>query len=455
MANAHEEFLNRLVDEARDDVFAALDFLWAHPETGYTEWVSNNYLKEKWQALGLSLVEAGDIPGFYADLDTGRPGPTIAVMGELDALDIANHPCSVNGMNHSCGHCAQGATMLGIATALSKPGALDGFSGKIRLMMVPAEEMIQLVFREKLRKEGKIHYFGGKQEFLYRGLFDGVDMALMAHTGIWKGDPKVKFTCTYGHNGIIAKSFTYHGKASHAGARPSSGVNAEYAAVLGLNACNALRETFPDEDHVRFHPISHGVQTSVNIIPDEVALESYVRASTYQAMKRENEKINRALTGAALSMGASITISDRPGYAPEYDDKSMMKLAEEAACDLFGEGSASFSYTAVSAGSSDFGDLTSLMPGLQFHASGATGTAHGIDYMIEDRENACINSAKLELAVLNRLLSSDAAKAREIIDQYDPLFKSVKEYTDYMDAFTKDLDPICYGEDGNVSIRLR
>ena len=107
-------------------VLEAERWLWRHPQTGYTEWEAHNYLVEKYQELGYEPVLAGkiegfgDIPGFYVDVNTGKEGPVLAVFGELDALDIANHPESVNGMTHCCGHHAQSAALLGLAAALQE-----------------------------------------------------------------------------------------------------------------------------------------------------------------------------------------------------------------------------------------------------------------------------------------------------------------------------------------------
>ena len=102
--NERQEQLIRNVDKNKQLILDAEQYIWKHPQTGYTEWDAHNYLVEKYEALGYKLVLAGkipgfgDIPGFYTDVDTGRPGPTLAIFGELDALDIANHPESVNGM---------------------------------------------------------------------------------------------------------------------------------------------------------------------------------------------------------------------------------------------------------------------------------------------------------------------------------------------------------------------
>ncbi|MBQ5760150.1 MAG: amidohydrolase, partial [Clostridia bacterium] len=306
-----QELIVKNVDQNKQMILDAERWLWAHPQTGYTEWEANGYLTEKFEALGYELHQAGNIPGFYTDVKTGKPGPTLAIFGELDALDIANHPESVNGMTHCCGHHAQAAALLGIAAALKEPGALDGLCGTIRLIAVPAEEMIQLAFREDLRKQGVIGYMGGKVEFMARGILDGVDIAMMVHGGAAGPDEAFDFTCGHGMNGCMAKTIKFKGKSSHAGGAPHLGVNAQYAAMLGLQACNDLRETFQEKDTVRFHPIMMGVNVAVNIIPDEMKIESYVRGGSIEAMKRENKKINRALTGAALAMGAGVELCDR------------------------------------------------------------------------------------------------------------------------------------------------
>lgn len=447
-----QQKLSANVDRSRQLVLDAERWLWAHPQTGYTEWEAHNYLKDAFVKLGYSLTEPGDIPGFYTDLDTGRPGPKLCIMAELDALDIANHPESVNGMTHCCGHHAQGAALLGLAAALKEPGALDGMSGSIRLMMVPAEEMIQLAFREDLRKKGLIHYMGGKVEFLYRGYFDGVDLSMMVHgTSAGEGEP-FDLSCGMGNNGCMAKTIRFKGKSSHAGGAPHRGINAQYAAMLGLQACNDLRETFRDDDHIRFHPIMMGVNCAVNIIPDEMKIESYVRARTLDAMIAANRRINRALAGAALAMGAGVELCDRPGYSPEVHDPAFMKLVEQCCIDLVGADRVRFSYDQWSTGSSDFGDLTCIMPGVQFNAAGVTGTGHGIDYCVADPDRLCVNSAKAQLLVADALLTNNAAAAREIVEKYEPLYPSKEAYFEVINKITLDKDAVVYDENGNATV---
>ena len=456
--NERQTKLVNNTDRHRQLVLDAERWLWAHPQTGFTEWEAHNYLVEKFQQLGYEPVLAGkipgfgDIPGFYVDVCTGKEGPTLAVFGELDALDIANHPESVNGMTHCCGHHAQAAALLGLAAALKEPDALEGLCGTVRLIAVPAEEMIQLGFREELRKQGIIKYFGGKTEFMHRGILDGVDLAIMVHgTAAGEGEP-YDLSCEYGNNGCMAKTIRFKGKSSHAGGAPHLGINAQYAAMLGLQAVNDLRETFQEQDTIRFHPIMMGVNCAVNIIPDEMKIESYVRGKTLDAIKRENKKVNRAMAGAALALGAGVELTDRPGYAPEHHDKAFMKLVESCCNDLVGEDRVQFDYEEWSTGSSDFGDITCVMPGVQFNAAGATGTFHGIDFDPKDPERLCMNSIKAQLFVIDALLENEGSAAKKIVADYQPEYPSIKAYLEAIDEMVLDKDAVVYDEKGNPTV---
>ena len=123
------------VEAYQDTILAAERHIWKNPESGYKEWKTHAYLKAKYEELGYTVTEAGNIPGFWTDVDTGRPGPCVAVFGEMDSLIIPTHPeCDPEtGAVHACGHHCQSAALLGIAIGLKAPGALDGLSGRIDL----------------------------------------------------------------------------------------------------------------------------------------------------------------------------------------------------------------------------------------------------------------------------------------------------------------------------------
>ena len=258
------------------------------------------------------------------------------------------------------------------------------------------------------------------------------------------------FTATKGHVGCIAKWITYKGVASHAGGSPWNGRNALYAATCGLNAINAIRETFQEKDIIRVHPIITAGGKMVNAIPEAAVLESYVRGATFEAICDANKKVNRALCGAALSLGTNVEIVDIPGYAPLRDDPNLLKLSEEAAKLAIPEYEYHIS-DYVSSGSTDMGDLCCVMPVVQPYAGGAQGRSHGNNYEIVDPVAACVGSAKLQMGMLLLLLSDDGKRAKQIIENYKPLFDSKEAYLAYMDNLNSSGDRIVYNDDETVA----
>ena len=436
------ESILRLNEAERVRVLDTLEYMTKHPETGYRETLCSAYMAEQFRALGYEPTMAGDIPGFFVKIDTGRPGPCVLVLGELDAVKCATHPDAdpKTGAVHACGHNAQSAALVGIAAALKREGALDALSGSILLCSVPAEELIEIDYRDTLIQKGTIKYYGGKAEFLRRGYFDGVDVAFMVHTSKTLG-------CNLGSVGIVAKRVIYKGRAAHAGGAPQQGINALYAANLGLSAVNAIRETFTEDELVRVHPIITNGGTVVNGIPDVVEIESYVRAKNYDAMKRSNKKVNRALVGAALSIGANVEIIDVPGYAPLKNDLNMISLAVRAAKAAYPE-QTFITNGKYGTGSTDMGEISLLFPSIHPYAPGASGTAHGDDYTIASPELACVACAEWQIEMLRLLLENDASEAKRIKAAFVPQFESKEAYFEYIEAFYARGDRIAYDEDG-------
>lgn len=428
------------------------NYLWANPETGFKEWKTHEYLKKEFLALGYTLTEAGNIPGFCAEIDTGKEGPTVAVFGEMDGLVIPEHPAAdpETGAVHACGHCAQVTALLTLAAALKEKGALEGLSGKIRLVAVPAEEGIEFDFRQDLCNKGIIRYKSGKAEFLYRGLLDGVDLAFMIHSS---SGPMHHGSMNGGSNGLIMKSITFEGVSAHAGGLPHMGINALYAANSALSAINALRETFEDDEHIRVHPVITSGTTSVNAIPDRIAMESYVRGATMDAVVKVNKKVNRALAAAAASIGAKVHIVDNHGYWPRWTDRTMFSVFKEAMDEVL-EDTTKCNTAVWGGGSSDMGDMGSLMPTAHPYVYGCVGKGHGSDFFFIDGPTSCMESAKVQFLALRALLENGAEKAKKIVSEYKPFFRSKEEYFNYINGIDKEFDAVVYQEDGNVLLNL-
>ncbi len=418
-----------------------LKYIWENAETGYREVKTSSYMAKIFEDFGYTLTYADDITGFTAEIDTGREGPTILVLSELDSLINFDHPDCVKetGAVHSCGHAAQCGAMIGIAGALKCPEILSKLCGKIRLCVVPAEELIEIEYRQGLIKQGVISYLGGKAEFLKRGLFDGVDMAFMLHTT--SGD---KFTAVASAVGCIPKKITYKGVSAHAGGAPWNGNNALYSATLGLSAINSIRETFKEQDVIRVHPIITKGGNAVNAIPDKVTIESYIRGTSFDAIKDANKKVNRALIGSALSIGCNVEIEDTPGYAPFTNEVNMLEVFKNSAISM---GYPCELKNTISSGSTDMGDLSCIMPIIHPYAPGAIGLSHGNDYYIDKPELALVASAEVQVKMLIEFLSNSGKKAKEIIENYVPMFKTKEDYFEYLKSFKSSGDRIEYKED--------
>ncbi|MCL2093721.1 MAG: amidohydrolase [Treponema sp.] len=445
------QVLDTLLQQHRKLILDTGEYIWQNPETGYREVKSSAYLQERFIELGYAPVLMDGIPGFYADLETGRPGPILAVLGELDSVICASHPDADphTGAVHACGHNAQCACLVGTAALLRDPRVLATLSGTIRFVAVPAEELLEVQYRMSLREKGIITYLGGKVEFLYRGVFDGVAAAVMIHLSGNK--EKLLSINNRGQNGCLLKYLCYTGKAAHAGGGPYNGVNALYAATLGLNAINAIRETFREENLTRVHPILTAGGEAVNVIPDTIKLEAMVRGSSLEAMIGENKKITRALSGAALSMGASLRVQDIPGYMPLKVCKELIALSHQVGTELFGEEKLQF-FDRWEPSSSDIGDLSNVMPAIELSFGGAEGSGHGNDYRIASPDWAYMESTRFIAALSCRLLASGGEELMNIKKNHTPVYGSYQAYFEAVDSLFSDRELLSYdGDSAKVS----
>ena len=440
--------IRELAQDYRPLMFEAAEWLWDHPQLGFKEWEASDYLKAKFSAMGFSPVEAGDIPGFSVDIDTGRPGPTFAILGELDAITVPDHPACVKetGAVHACGHHCQAASLLGVAGVLRTPSVLSELCGRIRIVAVPAEELIDLDARAAMRAAGTIRHLAGKTEFMARGFFDGVDIAAMIHTS---GGDKPGLHIGPGMTGIIAKRITFFGTNTN-GAEPAGCVNALYAAQTALAAINALRESFDDRYRVRCQAIISEGGHSVVHTPDKVVIESHVRATDFDVLRDVNAKVNRAYTAAAAAFGARVEIEDLDTYVPEndLDNPEFMKLAFDIARELFGKENVriDFDERGRSPGGTDMGNLGAVIPVIQPYSTGMTGGCHRPECTINSLELAVLNPATVLAALACALLRDGGERAGKIIADYKPRFSSIGELLDALGEISRPKEGVAYGE---------
>jgi amidohydrolase len=407
------------IDARRDYLIGVAKEIAGHPETGYREVKTAAVVSRAFRELGLEPREGLALTGVRADIPAGSDGPTVAVLGELDALGVPDNKAAdpVTGAVHACGHNAQIASMLGTGVGLLSAGIMEQLAGNVVLFAVPAEEYVEIEYRLELKKQGRIEFLGGKAELVKLGEFDDVDMAMMVHVSANASDKRVGLRST--NNGLVAKFVRFLGKAAHAGGAPERGINALNAASLALTAIHHQRETFRDHDHIRVHPILTRGGETVNIVPRVATMETFVRGATIEPIMDANMKVDRALRGAALAVGAGVEITTLPGYLPLAPNDAMVAMYGANAERLV-EPSDINRDLGHRSGSTDMGDISQIMPAIHPYSGGAVGNGHGSDYEIVDYETAAIVPAKAMAMTVIDLLANGAAAGKRVVAEHTP-----------------------------------
>ena len=419
------------IDRRKDDLIGVARNILDNPEPGFREFRTAETVSNFFDRLDIPHRKGIAITGLRGELrGSAGGGPTVAVMGELDSLKVLGHPHadSETTAAHACGHHCQIGMMLGVAVGLRAAGVLDALAGGVSLMAVPAEEYIEVEFRDDLRRDGKLEFIGGKPEFIRLGELDDVDIAMMTHTSSRDSDPgKIAYGGT--NNGLVAKRIRFLGRAAHAGGAPHMGINALNAAMIAMSAIHAQRETYQDPDTIRIHPIITQGGVAVSSVPADVRMETYVRGARVDAFMDASEKVDRALRAGAMAVGGSVEITTLPGYMPIRSDESLLGLYESNAANLVGK--PSLRRLTHRTGSTDMGDVSQLMPVIHPYVMAATGSGHGNDYVVDDYELGVITGAKAMAMTVIDLLANGAENARRIAGEYRPALTK-QSYLDLM-----------------------
>lgn len=409
----------------RADIEAIANAILAEPELGFKEVKTAKKVQDALAKLGLEFTTEHGLTGVKARMKGRTSKRTIAMLAELDAIVCRNHKNAdpVTGAAHCCGHNIQIANMIAVAYGLRE--VMDELDGDVVLFAVPAEEYVEIDWRNAQRDANRLKYLGGKQQLIAEGAFDDIDMAMQMHVAAGS-----EFNLGASSNGFIGKLIEYHGRPAHAAFAPEEGINALNAAMMGVMGVNAIRETFRDQDHVRFHPIINAGGDLVNVIPDYVKMESYVRASNIEAMARYNKAVDRALKAGGDALGAKCEIQNLPGYLPLRPDQAFRDLLRENAVDLFGEDQVTLGEH--SAGSTDMGDVSHLMPVVHPWVGCVDGVLHGADYALRDGEVAYTKTPQVLALTIVDLLANGAEKAEAICQAFKPQLDR-DSYVKFMD----------------------
>ena len=404
------------------------DNIYQTPELGFKEEKTSALVRDAFAQLGIECRYPIALTGVKATLEGKSDKYNVCIIGELDAIVSAEHPDTKNGAVHACGHSAQIGAMLGAAYILKKSGVMQYLDGNVTFMAVPAEEFNELAYRTELKNQGKIKYFSGKQQLIYEGAFDDVDMVIMLHA--MGNEPDAKLFVRGNNLGFISKKLTFKGKSAHA-STPADGTNALNAAALAILGIHSNRDTFREEERIRIHPIITKGGDVVNTVPDLVEMEMQVRGATTEAIAKANDVVNRAAQGACQMIGATLECEDIVGYLPLNEDELLSRVFEDVASEVIGKQNITSGYTLV--GSTDMGDISSIMPAIQPSIGGFIGGLHSKDFKIANQDTAVILPAKLMALTAVALLADGAKKAQSVKENFVPLFTK-EQYLEFLEG---------------------
>lgn len=334
--------LKRRVVERVDAHAAALDDLalkiHARPELAFEERYASGLLMDTLAASGVEVRRAagGLETAFVAE--TGRGSPVVAILGEYDALP---------GVGHACGHNLMGTAALGAFLALRDLGR--ELPGRVRVVGAPAEE----------RGNGKVY-------LIRDGVFSDVAAALMYHPGDRDELDPLMLAMT-------SLDVEFFGKAAHAAAEPHEGRNALDALLLAWTALSALRLVVRSDS--RFHGVITDGGKAANIIPDHAAARFMVRSPDNTYLKELQRRVIACFEGAATQTGCELRY--------QWSETCELVNTNRPLADAFAANAKVLGRELLprrpgdTHGSTDMGNVTSVVPGIHPFLSITDGPVPG------------------------------------------------------------------------------
>jgi amidohydrolase len=339
--------LKARVSERVDARAGALDELairiHEHPELAFEERFASGALAERLTREGATVTRgAGGLETAFA-AEIGSGAPVVAILGEYDALP---------GLGHACGH-----NLMGTSASLAFLALRDfapELRGRVRIVGCPAEE----------RGNGKV-------KLIRAGVFSDVDAALMYHPGDRDEiDPLML--------AMVTLDIEFIGKAAHAAAEPQEGRNALDAVLLGWTALSALRLTVRSDS--RFHGIITDGGKAANIIPDRAAATFMVRSPDNAYLHDLRRRVLGCFEGAAAATGCELRAT--------WSDVCELVNTNRALAEAFAANARTLGRqmkprrAGDTHGSTDMGNVTSIVPGIHPFLSITDGpvAGHSIEF---------------------------------------------------------------------------
>jgi amidohydrolase len=315
---------DNLVEEVREEVVGWRRHLHRNPEVSFHEENTSHFVYETLESFGGLELDRPTKTSVVARLVGARPGRTLAIRADMDALPIQEENdfefASQNaGAMHACGHDGHTAMLLGTARILSE--MRERVNGEVRFLFQHAEEL----------------YPGGAEEMVEAGAMEGVDAVIGAH--LWSKLPVGKIGVTYGPMMAAPDTFeiTIRGKGGHA-AMPHEVVDSiAVGAQVVTNLQHVVARDTDPIDNVVVSVTRFTGGTTHNVIPGTVEMIGTVRTLDPEVRQRVPEIMERVVKGVTEAHGAGYDFEYQFGYRPVINDEEVTAVVEETVREDFGE----------------------------------------------------------------------------------------------------------------------
>jgi len=376
------------------DLVAWRQDLHAHPELGFEEQRTAEFVAQKLESFGVQVYRNIGKTGVVGVLREGNETQSVGLRADMDALPIVEENtfghCSIHhGTMHACGHDGHTTMLLAAAKYLADTRR---FRGTVNFIFQPAEEGI-----------------GGARAMIEDGLFDQFpcDQLYAMHNA--PGLPLGKFGATAGTVTAAGAFFDIdiHGTGAH-GAFPNDSVDPVIIAAEAVSALQSVvsRNVRPTETAVLSITQIHAGD-AYNVIPSHARLAGTVRTFSVKTMELIEARMSELVTGIARAHRAEATIDFRTVFHPVVNDQAAASLAGDVAAGLVGENNVHRSLP-PGTGSEDFSFMLEEVPGCYLLLGNAdddhTRPVHNPGYDFNDR--AAVYGASFFAQVVEAALPS-------------------------------------------------
>jgi len=341
-----------------------------HPELGFRELRTGGIVAQELEALGIEVTKGVGKTGVVGLLEGGKPGPTLLLRFDMDALPIqeqtgAEYASQNQGIMHACGH--DGHTAIGLTVAKILNAHRDQLAGTVKFCFQPSEEGTN---GEEI---------GGAEMMMRDGLLDSprVDMSLSLH--LWNEKPLGWLGVTKGPVMAGAEEFKIKitGKGGH-GAIPNVTIDPIVASAHIVTALQTIvaRNVAPlDTAVVSVTKVNSG--TAFNVIPQEAALEGTIRTFDNGVRQRVMERFEQIVRGTAQALGCQADVAMRRITPALVNNEVMTTKVQETARRLLSESGLDSGYQTMTA--EDMAFVQEKVPGCYFFV-GSNNQARHLDY---------------------------------------------------------------------------